>query len=189
MKEQIITAHACTHSRNQNNRYRNQEWINRGEARTQPSPHLLDSEFFRMPFGLRNAAQTFQRFIDQVLRGLPPIYAYIDDILIASTSKEEHLTHLQEVCERLDSYGITLNPAKCVLGVESLEFLGHKVDKHGIRPLETKLDVVRQFPQPTTQRKLRQFLGLINFYHRFIPGGAHMLQPLDAMLTGSSRGD
>ena len=146
-------------------------------------------EFLRMPFGLRNAAQTFQRFIDQVLRGLPCTYAYIDDILIASASKEEHLTHLQEVCERLDSYGITLNPAKCVLGVESLEFLGHKVDKHGIHPLETKVDVIRQFPQPTTQRKLRQFLGLINFYHRFIPGGAHMLQPLNAMLTGSSRSE
>ena len=81
-------------------------------------------EFLRMPFGLRNAAQTFQRFIDQVLRGLPHSYAYIDDILIASTTKEDHKVHLQQVFTRLSKYGILINPSKCVLSAESLEFLG-----------------------------------------------------------------
>ena len=146
-------------------------------------------EFVSMPFGLRNAAQSFQRFIDQVLRGLSYTYAYIDDILIASTTKEEHLTHLREVCARLDANGIVINPNKCVLGADSLEFLGHRVDRHGIRPLEEKVDAVRQFPQPTSLKKLRQFLGLVNFYHRFIPGCARILQPLNAMLTGPSKGD
>ena len=146
-------------------------------------------EFTSMPFGLRNAAQTFQRFMDQVLRGLPFAYDYIDDILVASATKEEHLEHLHEVCRRLETYGIVVNPSKCVLGTDSLDFLGHRVDRHGIRPLEEKVDAVHHFPQPTSQRKLRQFLGLVNFYHRFIPGCARILQPLNALLTGSSKGD
>ena len=67
-----------------------------------------------MPFGLKNAAQTFQRFINQVLRGLTFCYVYIDDLLVASTSPEEHRQHLKLVFERLRHYGIILNPHKCV---------------------------------------------------------------------------
>ena len=145
-------------------------------------------EFLRMPFGLRNAAQTFQRFIDQVLRGLHFCYAYIDDLLIASSNPEEHKYHLRLVLERLNEHGIIINPAKCVFGVNHLEFLGHQVDSQGIRPLEEKVQVIHDFPQPTTQCKLREFLGLINFYHRFIPGCADLLHPLNALLSSSNNG-
>lgn len=81
-----------------------------------------------------------------------------------------------------------MNLAKCVLGVNLLDFLGHRVDRHGILPLE-KIDAVRHFPQPPSQSKLGQFLGLINFYHGFIPGCTFILQPLNALLAGSSKGD
>jgi len=77
-----------------------------------------------MPFGLRNAAQTFQRFIDEVLRGLTYSYAYIDDILIASKDEKEHQEHLRQLFTRLDNYGIKVNPAKCVLGKTKIKFLG-----------------------------------------------------------------
>ena len=136
-----------------------------------------------MPFGLRNAAQTFQRFIDQVLRGLDCCYAYIDDLLIASSSAEEHHHHLRSVLQRLSDYGIILNPAKCVFGVSELDFLGHRVSSKGIQPLEEKVQVISSFPLPSTQRKLREFLGLINFYHRFLPQGAALLQPLNDLLA------
>ena len=142
-------------------------------------------EFLRMPFGLRNAAQTFQRFIDEVLRGLHFCYAYIDDLLIASTSPEEHKQHLRMVLERLQKHGIVINPSKCVFGADHLEFLGHYVDQNGIRPLDHKVKVVREFPQPTTQRKLREFLGLVNFYHRFIPKCADIMHPLNELLSTS----
>lgn len=142
-------------------------------------------EFLRMPFGLRNAAQMFQRFIDQVLHGLHFCYAYIDDLLIASSSPDDHKQHLRLVLERLNDHGILINPAKCVFGAEQLDFLGHHVDSQGIRPLEEKVEVVRDFPQPTTWRKLREFLGLVNFYHRFIPGCA-ILHPLNDLLTSST---
>ena len=144
-------------------------------------------EFLRMPFGLRNAAQTFQRFIDEVLRGLNFSYAYIDDLLIASSSPEEHLQHLRLVLERLDEHGILINVQKSIFGVPELDFLGFHLDSTGIRPLQEKVEVVREFPLPSTQRKLREFLGLVNFYHRFIPNGATLLQPLHALLKRTKR--
>ena len=140
-------------------------------------------EFLRMPFGLRNAAQTFQRFIDEVLRDLPFCYAYIDDVLIASKCPEEHKQHLTEVFKRFTKYGILLNPSKCAFGLNELTFLGHQLNSQGVRPLEDKVAAIREFPQPATQRKLREFLGLVNFYHRFIPHCAHMLQPLNNLLS------
>ena len=140
-------------------------------------------EFVRMPFGLRNAAQTFQRFIDRVLHGLHFAYAYIDDVLVASNSEEEHREHLKLVFERFRDYGVVLHPSKCELGKPSLEFLGHIVDKDGIRPLDSKIAAVRDFPRPTTQRQLRKFLGMINFYHRFVPGIATILDPIYTLLS------
>ena len=140
-------------------------------------------EFLRMPFGLRNAAQSFQRFIDQVLRGLHFAYAYIDDVLIASNNSDEHLQHLQTVLERFKQFGVVINPSKCELGVTNLQFLGHQVDSEGIRPLEEKVEVIQEFPLPRTRRKLREFLGLVNFYHRFIKDCATVIQPLNVLLT------
>ena len=96
-------------------------------------------EFVRMPFGLRNEAQTFQRFIDQVLHGLPFVYAYIDDLLITSASPEEHLLHLRQVLQRLNDHGIIINPAKCIFGASELDFLGHRVTSRGICPLDDKV--------------------------------------------------
>ena len=140
-------------------------------------------EYVRMPFGLRNAAQTFQRFIDQVLRDLPFCYAYIDDILIASSSPEEHQQHLISVFERCKEFGVIINPSKCEFGVNHLTFLGHFVTTQGIQPLPDKVEAIQQFPQPNTQRKLREFLGLINFYHRFIPHCADIVRPLHTLLA------
>ena len=144
-------------------------------------------KFLRMPFDLRNAAQTFQRFMDQALRGLPFVYAYIDDVLIASATPEEHLEHLHTVFERLTANGIVVNPNKCVFGVKELDFLGHHIDRKGITPLQGKVQTVLNFPQPTSQRQLRRFVGLINFYHRFIPHGAELLHPLHALLNSKSK--
>ena len=135
-------------------------------------------EFVRMPFGLRNAAQSFQRFMDQVLRDLTFAYTYIDDVLIASSTPEEHKLHLQAVLQRFSEHGIVIKPSKCEFGVSQLTFLGHLVDKHSICPLPDKVEALCAFPHPTTQRKLHEFLGLVNFYNRFIPNCAYTLSPL-----------
>jgi len=110
-------------------------------------------------------------------------FTCIDDLLIASSSPEGHKQHLSQVLERLSAHGININPQKCIFGVESLDFLGHHVDCHGICPLEEKKQTIRNIPQPNTQRKLRDFLGLVNFYHRFLPQDAQILQPLNALLS------
>ena len=92
-------------------------------------------EFVRMPFGLRNAAQTFQRFMDQVLQGIPSVYVYIDDVLIASSTHEQHIQDLKAVFTRLSAHGILINPNKCQFATPSLTFLGHHIDCHGISPV------------------------------------------------------
>lgn len=138
-------------------------------------------EFCRMPFGLRNAAQTFQCFIDQVLRGLHFCYAYTD---IASASPEEHQHHLRLVFQHLSEHGVVINPSKCQFGAASLQFLGHQVDSKGIRPLEEKVQAIRDFSLPTSHRKLREFLGLVRFYHRFLPHAADLLCPVNQLLAG-----
>ncbi|BHF77222.1 hypothetical protein SprV_0502032600 [Sparganum proliferum] len=140
-----------------------------------------------MPFGLCNASQTFQRFVDRVLRGLPFVYAYIDDILVASSTAEEHMEHLATVFDRLQQFGVVLNPSKCAFGVSSLEFLGHLVDSHGIRPLPSKVAAIRDFPPPISKRQLQRFLGMVNFYRQFLPNCADTILPLTSLLSGSKR--
>ncbi|BHF72606.1 hypothetical protein SprV_0401567400 [Sparganum proliferum] len=144
-------------------------------------------EFTRMPFGLRNATQTFQRFIDQVLRGLDFVYAYIDDLLVASSDAAEHEIHLRQLFERLDSFGVVINAAKCEFGVPSLIFLGHEVNSDGIKPVPEKVSAISTFPVPTIINQLRRFLGMVNYYHCFLPHGATILQPLNSLLTHSKK--
>nr|VZI09766.1 unnamed protein product [Spirometra erinaceieuropaei] len=144
-------------------------------------------EFTRMPFGLRNATQTFQRFIDQVLRGLDFVYAYIDDLLVASSDAAEHEIHLRQLFERLDPFGVVTNAAKCEFGVPSLIFLGHEVNSDGIKSVPEKVSAISAFPVPTTINHLRRFLGMVNYNHRFLPHGATILQPLNSLLTDSKK--
>jgi hypothetical protein len=144
-------------------------------------------EFMYMSFGLRNAAQTFQRFMHIVLRGLEFCYVYIDDILVASKNEEEHLKHLRTVCERLASFNILINCNKCVFGQREIRFLGHIVSASGIRPTPEKTDAITNFPRPETAKQLRQFLGLINFYRNFIPKAASLQAPLRAVLTPKTK--
>lgn len=142
-------------------------------------------EFPFMTFGLRNAAQTFQRFIDEVLLGLEFCYGYIDDILVFSSSVQEHKNHLRQLFERLKEYGIVVNTAKCVLGQPEVTFLGYRVSAAGTKPLESKVESIRQYPVPKTVKELRRFLGMLNFYRRFVPNAAQLQAPLNDVFSGS----
>ena len=144
-------------------------------------------EYPRMNFGLRNAAQTMQRLMDHVTRGLDGVMVYIDDILVASPTPSHHEAQLRLLFTRLQTYGLKIHPSKCVLGASEVDFLGHRVGPAGIAPLPQKVEAIRDFPQPSTAKKLRQFLGLINFYHRFIPSAAALLAPLHDLLKGTKK--
>lgn len=145
-------------------------------------------EFPYMTFGLRNAAQSFQRFVDDMLRGLDFTYAYIDDFLVFSTDEKTHLDHLHQLFTRLKEYGMVINTSKCVFGVSEVQFLGYNISAEGTKPLPSKVDAISQFPAPKTVKELRRFLGMVNFYRRFIPNAAVSQAPLHALLTGSVKG-
>ncbi len=105
-------------------------------------------EFLRMPFGLRNAGQTFQRLMYQVLAGLDYVFVYLEDILIASPDEQTHQQHLWAVLERLQEMGRVLNAEKCLFGVSAVEFLGHHITAEGAKPLQQKVAALAEFWQP-----------------------------------------
>ncbi|GBO26525.1 Transposon Ty3-I Gag-Pol polyprotein [Araneus ventricosus] len=137
-----------------------------------------------MQFGLRNASATFQRFIDEVTLGLPGVYAFADDILIASKNHEDHYQHLKTLFSRLDEYGLCINVSKCIFGTSTIDFLGFNLSENGIKPLPDKVKYILDFPKPDTLTQLRRFLGMFNFYRCFIPKVAHILAPIVQFLEG-----
>jgi len=145
-------------------------------------------EFLRMPFGMKNAAQAFQRLMDSVLQDLTCTFVYLDDILVASSSERQHLDDLRTVCQRLRDAGLVVKLEKCLFGVHEIDFLGHRVTASGSTPLPDKVKTIEDFPQPNTVTSLQQYLGMINFYHRFIPSAAKIMTPLyDALKAGGKQ--
>jgi transposase InsO family protein len=144
-------------------------------------------EYLYMPFGLKNAAQTFQRLMDKIFSHLPFLFTYLDDHLIASRTLEEHHRHLRQFFELLQANGLQINPEKCVFAATEVDFLGHRVTADGIAPLRKPVDALLQLPMPEDVKQLQRFLGLINFYRRFLPGIAGTLKPLTDALRGNSR--
>ncbi|GFU15042.1 hypothetical protein TNCV_3702281 [Trichonephila clavipes] len=141
-------------------------------------------EYTHLCFGLVNAPQTFMRFMHEVLRGLPFCFVYLDDILCYSENAEQHRSHLRTIFQRLSSYGLKLNISKCVFGVTELIFLGHLITPDGIKPLPEKVQAVLDYKQPETVGSLRKFLGLLNFYSRFLPKAAEEQYLLSEFLKG-----
>ncbi len=103
-------------------------------------------EYLFIPFGLRNAAQTFQRFMDSLLKHLPFVFCYLNDIIIASHSLEEHIEHLRQIFTILHENGLQINPAKCLFAATAVEFLGHRVDQDGVRPLQRHVQAISDSP-------------------------------------------
>jgi hypothetical protein len=144
-------------------------------------------EYVFMPFGLMNAAQTFQRLMDRLFRNLPFVFTYLDDHLIASRTLEEHMEHLSQFFQVLQDNGLTINPGKCTFAATQVKFLGHMVSETGITPLPKHVTAIQEFPAPGTVKQLQQFLGMINFYRRFLPKIAATLRPLTDLLRGNPK--
>uniref|UniRef100_K7EYA7 Gypsy retrotransposon integrase-like protein 1 n=1 Tax=Pelodiscus sinensis TaxID=13735 RepID=K7EYA7_PELSI len=139
-------------------------------------------QFVTMPFGLHGAAATFQRLMDRILRQHQAFaVAYIDDIVIFSTTWEQHLKHVQAILKTLAEAGLTANPKKCKFGRREVSYLGYTVGGGRLKPLVDKVSAVRDWPLPTTKRQIRQFLGLAGYYRRFIADFATLAAPLTDM--------
>ncbi|BHF77926.1 hypothetical protein SprV_0602103600 [Sparganum proliferum] len=140
-----------------------------------------------MPFGFRNAAQSFQGFIAEVLWGLLSTYVYNDDIHVASSSAEEHASHLRQIFDRFQQHGLQLNFNKCIFGVSSLDFLGHHVDQHRITPLLEEVQSILSLPVSKTLTQSTHFIRLLNYYRRSIPHCAATLAPLTDLLKSKAK--
>lgn len=146
-------------------------------------------EFPFLNFGLCGAAQTFQRFMNEILGDLKFCYVYLDDILIFSENEEEHRIHFRAVLEKLNEYGLTVNVSKCVFGVSEISFLGHLITNKGTKPLPDKVEPILNYPQPKTVKELQRFLGFLNFFRRFLPNIAQHQVELTSYLRGARKND
>ena len=146
--------------------------------------------FTRTPFGLRNSGQTFQRFIDQVTRGLDFVFVYLADLLFTSPDHSTHKKHLKILFARLAEYGIIIGSEKCQFGTTELSFLGHHVCSEGISPLSSAVNAIVNFAIPEKQRALRRYLEMGKYYHRFITQCTAKLTPLNrpTLLTAANDG-
>lgn len=138
----------------------------------------------RMPFGLVNAPASFQALMTQVLRGLNWKFClvYVDDILVFSNSFEQHIHHLHQIFSRLENAGLTLKPSKCSFALQKVHYLGHVITKDGVQVDVTKTDAVKSFPIPKCTKDVRSFLGLCNYYRKFIKNYSTIISPLTSLL-------
>jgi hypothetical protein len=122
--------------------------------------------------------------MDRVLRGLDFRFFYLDDILVFSRSFEEHEQHLRDFLNQHQRYGILMNPAKCVFRAPEVTFFGYKVSAEGSKPLEELETHLQHCYPPKSASQLRRFLGMLNFYRRFLPHAATTQVTLLNVLSG-----
>ncbi|XP_015269353.1 PREDICTED: uncharacterized protein K02A2.6-like [Gekko japonicus] len=141
----------------------------------------------RLQFGINVAPGIFQGLMEGLLRGLKGVIPYFDDVLIAGADDKELLERVRAVLERFKNAGLRLKKSKCAIGVPSVEFLGFQIDEHGVHPTKSKVSAIHNAPRPQSQKELQSFLGLLNFYHSFIPHKASVAQPLHQLLNKGSQ--
>ncbi len=137
-------------------------------------------QYRRMPFGLTNGPASYSRLVQLALDGIPPSVAmpYLDDIIVTSTTPQEHVANLTRILQVHRQAGLKLQPSKCQLFREEVEYLGHLVSAHGVKPVPTYLKVIKDWPMPTTKSEVRIFLGKAGYYRRFIKGYSGIAGPL-----------
>ena len=136
----------------------------------------------RLPFGVASAPSIFQRVMELVLQGIQGVCVYIDDIHVTGQDDQEHLEHLEEVLRRLKEAGMRLKSEKCEYLRLSVDYLGHTISSEGLRTSDAKVQAILQAPAPKNVAELRSFLGLVNYYGKFLPNLATILSPLYLLL-------
>ena len=129
----------------------------------------------------------FQKTMDSILQGFEGIICYSDDLLITGKTVEEHFPNLDKVLQRLQEYGIHLYKEKFQFLMIYVKYLGHKIDKEDLYALESKLQAITEAPAPRNLTKLRFFLGLLNYYERFIPNVFSKIYPFHQLLQQDTR--
>lgn len=136
----------------------------------------------RLPYGVSSAPGIFQRTMENLLRGIPHVYVRIDDILVAGKTRDEHLRTLRTVLRRLHEAGAKLKKKKCVFLATEVIYLGLKIDQNGVQPVPEKVQAIQEMPPPTDVKQLQAYLGMVNYYSRFLPNLSTVLAPLYCLL-------
>ena len=137
-------------------------------------------------FGVSAAPSIFQRTMETLLQGLPGVCLYLDDILVTSQSDQEHLTNLSAVLQKLAAAGMKLKPNKCFFMLQKVEYLGHKILAKGLEPTQEKVQAIIDAPAPRNVSQLKSFLGMLNYYGKFLPNLSTCLAPLCSLLQKRS---
>ncbi|KAK3106295.1 hypothetical protein FSP39_017215 [Pinctada imbricata] len=147
-------------------------------------------EYNRMPFGLTNTPATYQRLMEECLGDLHLniCYIFLDDLIIFSTTFEEHLDRLRRVFQKLRESGLKLTPKKCFLLKNRVKYVGHIVSEKGIEPDEEKIKKVIDWPKPTNKEDVRSFLGFVGYYRKFVKNFARIARPLTDLLPSTRKG-
>ena len=146
----------------------------------------------RMPFGLCSATATFQRLMAQALTSVTKKYGnlimcYVDDVVIATPTLEDHIERLEEVFSCMKQAGLKCKPSKCEILRDSIKYLGRLVDKHGVRPDPEAVEAVLTWKAPKTDTQLMSFLGFANFYREFIKGYADKIYPMQRLMRNKGK--
>jgi len=144
-------------------------------------------QYNRLPFGVSSAPAIFQRAIENLLQGLPKVCVYIDDILVTGETEQEHLENLTAVLKRLKDAGMRLKKDKCKFLISEVEYLGHVINAQGLKPSGSKITAITDAPVPSNVTELKSFLGLVNYYGKFLPNLATQLCPLYQLLNKKTR--
>ena len=136
----------------------------------------------RLPFGVASASAIFQSKIEQVLQGIPMVVCRVDGILVSGKNDQDHLKNLREVLSRLKQAGLRLKMEKCKFMKLSVEYLGYRVDMHGLHAIEKKVEAIKNAPAPENQQQLRSFLGMVNYYAKFVNQYSTVVHPLNELL-------
>lgn len=139
-------------------------------------------QYNRLVFGIASAPAIWQKAMEQVLQGIPNTQCYLDDIVITGENDDAHLENLEKVLKRLNEFGLRANKAKCEFFQDEIEYCGHKIDKNGLHKCKDKIDAVLKAPPPQNVSQLRSFLGLVNYYRKFLPNLSSVLHPLNCLL-------
>ena len=141
----------------------------------------------RLPFGIASTPALFQKMMDTILQGIPGVICYIDDILISTKDEAGHLDILERVLSRLQKHGMRLKMDKCQFLMSSVEYLGHKISANGIEATPAKVDAIINAPAPRNGTELRSFLGLVNYYGKFVANLSTVLHPLNNLLKADTK--
>ena len=150
-------------------------------------PSMGHFQYTRSAMGLANSAPYFQKLVDHIIAGVKNTYVYVDDVIVTSSSLEEHIATLDKVFKRFRAYGLKCRLAKMKLGATKVNYLGYEIDANsGIRPGELKTKAIRDYREPETITEVKSFLGLCSFYRKVIPFFSHLAKPLNQLTRKDS---